>query len=412
MDNRMIFPFLMMLIPGGAFAGDPKPPCPPLLQKYSAPEAPLPVGIERWLDWENSPAISALKPEFRISPVKLALVPKGELNILSSSLLPTEITETFLRGDQVLWLKHPYNTVESTPFFKAPELTENIRAWHTTSRSMVTTIDGKVYGLKMPTNRPFGPNRMEQMNKAFPKESMLSSMRRTEIIEKIDATLGPDPELILLKDIFTVTEKSTGHGFSLRDLRPLNDGHLYFPAHMIPSLGEEIARKNGSHTAEFFKQHWARPLGKLQAKLLFRYGMEFNPINPQNFLIQLDRNLKPTGKLACRDLGDTFLVESIAKAIGLGDELAKDRSLGLKIFPTATPSEKAETLAWGFNLSSQSLILPVTRDAWFSAHDAAFIEELEKLLGVKVPKGYGAYAIDIWLAKPENQAAMANFHKK
>ena len=412
MDKRLTFGILALLIPGVAYASDPKNPCTHLLQRYSGPETPLPVGIERWLEWENSPAIAALKPEFRVSPVKLALVSKEQLSILRSSQLPPEIGETFLRGDQVLWLKHPYNTVESTPFFNAPELPEKIRGWHTTSRSMVTTVDGKVYGIKMPTNHPFGPNRMEQMNKAFPKESMLSSARRTEIIEKLDARLGTDPDLILLKDIFTVTDKTTGHGFSIRDLRPLNDGHLYFPAHMIPSLGEEIAKKNGSHLAEFYKIYWARPLGKLQAKLLFRYGMEFNPINPQNFLIQLDRNLKPTGKLACRDLGDAFQVESISKALGLEEEVAKDRSLGLKIFPTARPSEKAETLAWGFNISGKDLLLPVTREAWFSAHDDAFIEELENLLHVKVPKGYGAYAIDQWLRKPENQAALGKFHKK
>jgi hypothetical protein len=403
---------MLPLLTGGLSWGADPDPCTRLLQNYSGPETPFPPTLEKWLEWETSRAFEAFEPEFKVSPVKLSLVPLKEVDVKRSARLPSELESTFLRGDQVLWPKHPYNTVEITPFFKAPELPEKIRAWHTTSRSMVTTIDGKVYGLKMPTNHPFGPNRVEQINKAFPKESMLSSMRRTEIIERIDARLGPDPDLILLKDIFTVTDKITGHGFSIRDLRPLNDGHYYFPAQMLPTVGYDLAQKNGLSFGDFVKNFWARPLGKLQAKLLFRYGIEYNPINPQNFLIQLDRNLKPTGKLACRDLGDSFQVESISKALGLGSEVEKDRALGLNVFAKANPSKKGEYLAWGFNVVSPELIITVTRQGWMDAHDDAFIEELEKLLGVKVPQGHGAYAIDIWLSKPENQAAMLKFQQR
>ena len=381
-----------------------------LLRSLHSPSA-IPDGIARWLDWETTPVIQDLTPEFKTSAIPMSWAPLKEVEISKSLEIPSNLEKSLIHGDRILWPKHPYNTVASSPFFHSPLLPEKLKGYHTASRSMVTTIDGRFYGIKMPTNHPFGPNRVEQINKAFPKDSMRSSMRRTEIIEKTDARIGKDPDLILLRDVFTATEKSTGTGFAIRDLSPMEDGHYYFPAHLLPVEGPALAARNQKPFGEFVRSAWAEPLGKVQAKLLIRYGMEYNPINPQNFLIQLDQNLNPTGRLACRDLGDAFQVESISRAIGLGEEAAKDRASGLKVFDAAAPSTKAETLAWGFNLTSKELILPVTRNSWMDGHDEAFIGELERLLGVKVPKGYGAYAIDHWLKKQENIEALARFHR-
>ena len=401
--------WVLALLPSLSLAGNEKPSCADLARSQ---EHHFSEPVQKWLDWELTPSIPGFHQEFPSSRLPLSLVSLREVTMTKSSHLPKEVAELFLRDQKVLWPKHPYNTVETTPFFKAPELTEKMKAYHTASRSMVTEIGGKVYGIKMPTNHPFGPSRVEQINKAFPKDSMRSSMRRTEIIEKVDQKIGMDPDLILLKDILTVTETHSGHGFSIRDLTALSDGHYYFPAHQIPVLGAEIAAKNGQTLSEFFKANWASALGKFQAKMLVRYGIEFNPINPQNFLIQLDRDFKPTGRLACRDLGDSFQVESITTWIGMQDELAREKELGLKTFAKADPGTKSETLTWGFNLTGKEMILPVTREAWYSAHDAAFIAELERLTGITVPRGYGVYAIDPFLEKPENKAALLRFHQK
>lgn len=367
--------------------------------------------VQTWLDWEFKPSIPGLNQEFPSSRIPLSLVPVPEVTILRSSHLPKEVEALFLRGDRVLWPKHPYNRVESTPFFKAPELPDTLKAFHTASRSMVAGIGGHLYGIKMPTNHPFGPSRVEQMNKAFPKDSMRSSMRRTAIIEKIDQKIGADPDLIFLKDILTVVETASGHGFSIRDLRPLDNGNLFFPAHLIPVVGDEIAAKSGQNMAEFFKGAWAGALGRFQAKMLVRYGMEYNPINPQNFLIELSPDLKPTGRLAVRDLGDAFQVESVSKAVGLGEEVVRDRELGLKVFAKTEPGKKSETMTWGFNLSGKSLILPVTRESWYSAHDEAFLTELSRLTGIAVRKGYGTWAIEELLEAPENKTKLIQFHQ-
>ena len=390
-----------------------KPSCTDLALKESL-ERPhtLPKTARQWLDWELTPSIPGFHQEFPESRIHLSLIPRTSVEVSKSAALPKEIEAFFLRGDQVLWLKHPYNTVESTPFFKAPEIPERLRAYHTASRSMATEINGKLYGLKMPTNHPFGPSRMEQINKAFPKDSMRSSLRRTEIIEKIDAKIGIDPDLLLLKDILTVTDTISGHGFSVRDLSALGGDRYYFPVHLIPVKGAEIAAKSGIPSTEFFKTAWAAALGKFQAKMLVRYGIEFNPINPQNFLIELDSDFRPTGRLACRDLGDSFQVESVSNAMGLQDEITRDRELGIKVFPTANPGTKSETMTWGFNLSGKDMLLPMTRDAWHSAHDEAFLAELSRLTGIVAPRGYGTFAIEQLLKKPENQAALLRFHKK
>ncbi len=401
---------LLLFTPASLFA-DPAPKCDPdLLKAISKPSGFSPA-LQQWLDWETTPALRGLDPEFKSSQVPITLVNRSLVDVRAVGALPSEVEKLFLHDSKVLWAKHPYNRRKDVPFFNFPVLQETLTGYHTASRSMVFSFDGKAFGIKMPTDHPFGPGRAEQANKAYPKDSMLSSMRRAKIIEQVDQKLGADPDLILLRDILTITDKKTGNGIAIRDLRALQDGNLYFPAHLIPVAGEDLAKKNGAGFSEFFKTAWARPLGVIQAKLLIRYGMEYNPINPQNFLIQLDANFKPTGKLACRDLGDIFQVETVSRRIGLGPEVDADISLGLKTFKTAAPAEKSETLTWGFNLSGKNLLLPVTRQAWLDAHDEGLTGEIERLLNVKYPKTQGTYIMEKFLERPEIQEALARFHR-
>lgn len=107
-------------------------------------------------------------------------------------------------------------------------------------------------------------------------------------------------------------------------MTPLEDGNYYLPAHQIPYIGKKFAEKNGKTVAEYWRKHWAEPIGRLQAKLLIRYGMKVRAVNPQNFLIQLDQEFKPTCVMVWRDLAESHLIRNVANEIGLQKLVEQD----------------------------------------------------------------------------------------
>ena len=72
----------------------------------------------------------------------------------------------------------------------------------------------------------------------------------------------------------------------------------------LPFVGGPIARRHGVDPEGCWGQHFAEPVGRGKARLLARYGLWVETPNPQNLLVQLDRQLFPTGKLVFRDVGD------------------------------------------------------------------------------------------------------------
>ena len=54
----------------------------------------------------------------------------------------------------------------------------------------------------------------------------------------------------------------------------------------------------------FWGRHYAEAVGRAKATLLVRYGLQYETPNPQNVLMQLDAELRPTGAIVLRDLGD------------------------------------------------------------------------------------------------------------
>lgn len=72
--------------------------------------------------------------------------------------------------------------------------------------------------------------------------------------------------------------------------------------------GREIAKLNGSNDpAEFWKEHYMRPLGTALAEMAAHFGFYYDSPHSQNFLIELDHKMKPTGKIVLRDFGDIYV---------------------------------------------------------------------------------------------------------
>jgi hypothetical protein len=185
----------------------------------------------------------------------------------------------------------------------------------------------------------------------------------------------------MMRDILSVRQKSgSQNGFVLRDLRAMKKGHHYLPALSIPYEGNAIASELGTTMAELFKKTYAEDLGRAKAMLLLRYGIQMSTPNPQNMLIELDENYKPTGKILFRDISDTRLIEPIAKHLApeVRAALEIDQKAGFpidqKIYPFWSNS------SW--RLDEAGIPKKVVAD-WGESHDRSFAKTILEELGLE-----------------------------
>lgn len=169
--------------------------------------------------------------------------------------------------------------------------------------------------------------------KATLEENSVQACLRGDHIAHVDRTVGhdpvADPDVLVLPEILTVTEDlgdSPGDGFQVRDLSRLRTDHVYFPALSIPYVGagapvafgvlaDRWAGRDDDAWAAFWEQHYAARLGAVKAALLIRYGLQLGTPNSQNFLLEFDATMRPTGRIVVRDLGDAMLHTEVVWAL-------------------------------------------------------------------------------------------------
>jgi len=89
-------------------------------------------------------------------------------------------------------------------------------------------------------------------------------------------------------------------------------------------VGAMIAKMNGSaDPAAFWNEHYNKPLAQALAEFTARFGLCFDSPHSQNFLIELDKDMKPTGKIIIRDFGDSYATSEFLRAYGRLDFLKK-----------------------------------------------------------------------------------------
>jgi hypothetical protein len=135
--------------------------------------------------------------------------------------------------------------------------------------------------------------------------------------------------------IFTVLctnkdiDKGVYDGFQLRDLRHLDPKKRYFPPFSIPyvgptantnapvdfvnrvtgwsSLGSKVHPDGDAPWISFWSRNFARAIGEAKAALHLCYGLQGLTPNSQNFLLEFDQTMAPTGKVVVRDVLDMKL---------------------------------------------------------------------------------------------------------
>ncbi|WP_413558894.1 hypothetical protein [Bdellovibrio sp. HCB209] len=101
-----------------------------------------------------------------------------------------------------------------------------------------------------------------------------------------------------------------------------NSGKTYVPGFSIvhEDKGREIAKLNGSNNpADFWNEHYNKPLARAIAEFFALTGMTYDSPHSQNFLVELDSKMRPTGKIVLRDYGDTYLTQEFFDRVGRTD---------------------------------------------------------------------------------------------
>lgn len=356
--------------------------------------------VKQWLAWEQKSNYTFyVKSEAPLS-IPVSKVDPSSVNTIVMNSAPSSIRTLIQNHGSINWFKHPYNKVSEMPHFSDP-VSDNLVTYETASRSLAVILGKDVFTLKMPTDHPHGPFGEKQKSKATVKEDIQDGINRMVYIEKVDQEIGVDPQLILAKEVAMVSDKATGEGYLFRDISFMNDGNYYLPALSIPYAGRKIAEFNKMQPELFWKEHYAKLLGRAKAKLLLRYGLQMETPNSQNMLIQLDKNLKPTGVLVFRDISDTMLVRGVAKALGEEQTLRKDEALNVENTDGVAPYWKNSV--WKFDQAGPDSLSRDLLEDWGRAHNQAFKKEIEKALGIDLSK----FTIsDSQISNPEFDAFM------
>ena len=324
-----------------------------------------PDPVAQWLDWEEQANLVGFRTSTAPVEVTVAWVPREEVEVHILPGAAPEIVDRFLRGDRVCLPRHPLNTDASVAWFDAPT-SERWTARFTASRTLA--LPGPESGaaltsLKLATDHPH-PD-FHQPEKTKLREEAIGAVDWVRVIARIDRLLEPLAEVALVTEALVVLAAGRETGFMVRDLRLFQDGHYYLPALSLPFVGPQIARAHGADLEGFWGRHFAEAVGRSKARLFARYGLWYETPNPQNVVVQLSRELRPTGTLVFRDVGD--------------GECATDAFTATELPWTRLESDlrpETQNSFWAFGEAEDRAVAASTLERWYRLHDDAYFAEL------------------------------------
>ncbi|MNK08024.1 Ferric iron reductase FhuF-like transporter [compost metagenome] len=223
------------------------------------------------------------------------------------------------------WIINP----EDTLWFK--EVAQHFRAqgidlikkyyftgYQTASRSYIVEDPNKTiqFSVKSSTNKADG----DWLKKKQPVGEAIDSRMNADILSFVQKKLQFE-HAIILDEPAILKIPAIDQAVVIRDLHALNDsssGRYYLPgfAALHETTGKKIALQNGSNNPlDFWTEHYIKATARAMAELAARTGIQFDSPHSQNFLIELDINMKPTGRIVLRDLADFYIYEKFMHAL-------------------------------------------------------------------------------------------------
>lgn len=231
----------------------------------------------------------------------------------------------------VRWILNPEDTKYANEIIeKMKEKGLNLEKKHyfigysTSSRSCIVQDPqtGTTFSIKSSTNQTAGNwnDKKETVRAARAGRLMNDHIER-------DRKSGHNTALGIVNEPLAYYMSEVDQGIIIRQyehfLRPSQDKKLV-PVFSFIHRAEFYAAKSGydvskpGATQEFIEKTLAQLGGIASAELFMHYGIIYNSPHGQNFLIEVDKNEKPTGKLFARDYADSHLYEPIFKRSSAG----------------------------------------------------------------------------------------------
>ena len=249
--------------------------------------------------------------EIPLSMVKLDLNRSFTENELSSLIFEKEGKKYFR------WILNPEDThwyaqVKEYYERKGVRLEKKyyFTGYQTASRSYIVENPEKTlqFSVKSSTNVTGG----HWLDKKQPVGDAIDSRMNAEFLSMIQKNI-PFKNIIIMDEPAIAKIPDIDQAIVIRDLSGLNDktkGVIYLPGFsaLHESTGKQIALMNGSNDpAAFWTKHYIEAAGRALGEFAARTGMQYDSPHSQNFLIELDRNYKPTGRIVFRDLADLYI---------------------------------------------------------------------------------------------------------
>ncbi len=227
--------------------------------------------------------------------------------------------------DMVRWILNPEDTIwllkVQEHFAKLGLKLEKkyyFTGYQTASRSYIVEDPQKSiqFSVKSSTNKTGG----NWASKMQPVGEAIDSRMNADFLAKIQS-LKEFKHIIVMDEPAIIKLPAVDQAVVIRDLADLNSTEsksLFVPGFSVlhEEMGRTIAVANGSvDPAAFWTEHYIKPVGRAMGEFAARTGMQFDSPHSQNFLVELDEKLKPTGRIVLRDLADLYIYKSMLRAV-------------------------------------------------------------------------------------------------
>lgn len=227
--------------------------------------------------------------------------------------------------DMVRWILNPEDTawyLKVQEYFLAKglklEKKYHFTGYQTASRSyIVEDPDKKVqFSVKSSTNVTGG----HWADKQQPVGEAIDSRLNADFLADIQEKLKFE-HLVIMDEPAIIKAPAIDQAVVIRDLADLNvrsSGKIYVPGFSVlhEEWGREIASRNGSNNPyEFWTEHYIKAVGRALGEFAARTGLQFDSPHSQNFLVELDTAMKPTGRIVLRDLADLYIYKPMMETL-------------------------------------------------------------------------------------------------
>ena len=275
-------------------------------------------GFLHWMAWDALENLERRQQPVGWISINVTRVPEIEVDVRTVRGLPLEndMAELLLNpaDHSVRWPQHPRNTSDTVPFRESSNypVVGTLEIHYTASRSMI--VKGTTQTIKLPTDNPT-PNE-NNATKADLRKGVRISLKRGDLIKRIDREMGVHPKLSVLYDVAAFVDKESLNGFTTRDIAIFNNGNYWLPSHSINTMATQISgAKTLYESRDFWIANYVRPMARAKALLLLRYGIQMKFPHLQQSVTEYLPGMKPTGRIAIRDVSDTFFVRPIAEVV-------------------------------------------------------------------------------------------------